>query len=116
MFPALVLLIAAGTALTLSSHVAVILSGMALLTFAFYGAHTVASAWVGIAAAGGGRAQASSLYLFSYYTGSSLVGWTGGLAFIRGGWDGVVALSAAVLAVALALAVLLARRGETTGG
>ena len=88
---------------------------MALLTFAFYGAHTVASAWVGIAA-GGGRAQAASLYLFSYYTGSSLVGWSGGLAYVHAGWDGVVALSAAVLAVAFALSILLARRGATAGG
>lgn len=108
-FPALVALIAAGTALTLSGSVAVILLGMALLTFAFYGAHTVASAWVGIAA-GAGKAQAASLYLFSYYTGSSVVGWAGGVAYLRGGWDGVVGLSAAVLSAALLLSALLARR------
>ena len=108
-FPALVVLIAAGTAMTLSGSVAVILLGMALVTFAFYGAHTVASAWVGIAA-GHGKAQAASLYLFSYYTGSSVVGWTGGLAYMRAGWDGVVALSGAILAVALALSAVLARR------
>ena len=108
-FPVLVALIAAGTALTLSAQVVVILLGMALLTFAFYGAHTVASSWVGLAA-GTGKAQASSLYLFSYYTGSSLVGWTGGLAYLGGGWDGVVALAAALLALAFGLALLLARR------
>ena len=108
-FPALVVMIAAGTALTLSGDVVVILLGMALLTFAFYGAHTVASAWVGIAA-GAGRAQAASLYLFSYYTGSSLVGWTGGLAYVHGGWGGVVGLSAGILAVALGLSGVLARR------
>ncbi len=108
-FPVLVVLIAAGTALTLSGSVAVILLGMALLTFAFYGAHTVASAWVGLSA-GAGKAQASSLYLFSYYTGSSLVGWSGGLAYVRGGWDGVVALSASLLAVAFGLSLLLSRR------
>ena len=108
-FPALVLLIAAGTALTLASSVVAILLGMALLTFAFYGAHTVASAWVGIAA-GQGKAQAASLYLFSYYTGSSLVGWVGGLAYWQGGWDGVVGLSGAILAVALGLSGLLALR------
>ena len=108
-FPALVLLIAAGTALTLAASVVAILLGMALLTFAFYGAHTVASAWVGIAA-GQGKAQAASLYLFSYYTGSSLVGWVGGLAYGQGGWDGVVGLSGAILAVALGLSGLLALR------
>ena len=108
-FPGLVLLIAAGTALTLSSSVLVILLGMALLTFAFYGAHTVASAWVGIAA-GQGKAQAASLYLFSYYTGSSLVGWAGGLAYGHAGWNGVVGLAGAILAAALGLSGLLGRR------
>jgi YNFM family putative membrane transporter len=108
-FPALVALIAVGTALTLSDSVAVILLGMALLTFAFYGAHTVASAWVGISA-GQAKAQAASLYLFSYYTGSSVVGWAGGVAYGRGGWDGVVALAGCILLVALALSVVLMRR------
>lgn len=108
-FPALVALIAAGTALTLSGNVVVILLGMALVTFAFYGAHTVASAWVGIAA-GTGKAQAASLYLFFYYTGSSVVGWTGGLAYVRHGWAGVVAVSAAALLLGLACSALLARR------
>ena len=108
-FPGLVLLIAAGTALTLSSSVVVILLGMALLTFAFYGAHTVASAWVGIAA-GQGKAQAASLYLFSYYTGSSLVGWAGGIAYGYAGWNGVASLAGAVLAVALGLSGLMGMR------
>ncbi|RYC29886.1 MFS transporter [Lichenibacterium minor] len=108
-FPALVALIGAGTAMTLSSSVAVILLGMAVVTFAFYGAHTVASAWVGIAA-GRAKAQAASLYLFSYYTGSSVVGWMGGVAYGRAGWDGVVALAGCVLLVALALSAVLARR------
>ena len=108
-FPVLVVLIAAGTALTLSGSIAVVLLGMALLTFASYGAHTVASAWVGIAA-GDGKAQAASLYLFSYYTGSSVVGWTGGLAFGTGGWTGVVALAGCLLLVALGLSMLLGRR------
>lgn len=113
-FPALVVLIAAGTALTLSDSVVVILLGMALLTFAFYGAHTVASAWVGLAA-GGGKAQAASLYLFSYYTGSSVVGWTGGVAYGHGGWNGVVALAGCILLVALALSAVLARRPRPSG-
>ncbi len=108
-FPALVALIAVGTAVTLSAGIPLVLSGMAILTFAFYGAHTVASAWVGVAA-GTARAQAASLYLFSYYTGSSVIGWLGGVAFVHAGWTGVVELSGGVLAVALALSAALARR------
>ncbi|MGI3901364.1 MAG: MFS transporter [Janthinobacterium lividum] len=108
-FPVFVALIVVGAVLTLSQTVTVILLGMALLTFAFYGAHTIASTWVGISA-GVGKAQASSLYLFSYYTGSSLVGWSGGLAYLQGGWGGVVALSSGLLAVAFGLSLVLARR------
>ena len=108
-FPVLVALIATGVLMTLSAHLALILSGMALATFAFYGAHSVASSWVGIEARSA-KAQAASLYLFSYYTGSSLIGWLGGLAWLRQGWGGVVALCLLVLAAALGLSAALACR------
>ena len=113
-FPVLVVLIATGLWMTLAGWVPAILFGVALATFAFYGAHTVASSWVGIAARDA-RAQAASLYLFSYYTGSSLWGWCGGLAWMSGGWSGVVALCSGLLAGALALALLLARIGFSAG-
>ncbi len=108
-YPVLVALIAAGVLMTLSAHIAVILGGMALATFAFYGAHSVASSWVGIEARTA-KAQAASLYLFSYYTGSSLIGWLGGIAWLREGWGGVVALCMVALVLALALTAPLARR------
>ena len=76
-FWVLVLMIFAGTLATLSDRLWLILGGMVLATFSFYGAHTVASGWVGQEAPRA-KAQASSLYLFSYYTGSSLIGWAGG--------------------------------------
>ena len=104
----LVLLVCAGVLLTLSAHLGVILIGMTVLTFAFYGAHSVASSWVGTEAREA-KAQASSLYLFSYYAGSSLLGSLGGFAWEHGGWNGVVIQSCVVLAIALSLAVVLAR-------
>ena len=106
--PVLVLLIAAGLLTTLAGSVPAILAGLALATFAFYGAHTVASSWVGVAASGA-KAQASSLYLFAYYTGSSLWGWCGGLAWMGGGWAAVVILCSGLLAGAFALSLLLGR-------
>jgi YNFM family putative membrane transporter len=104
----LVLMVFAGVLLTLSANLGLILGGMTLLTFAFYGVHSVASSWVGVEASTA-KAQASSLYLFSYYAGSSILGSLGGFAWEHGGWPGVVLQSTAVLLVALGLALLLIR-------
>lgn len=108
-FWVLVVLIFAGMLMTLAQTLWLVLGGVTLLTFAFYGAHSVASSWVGVQARHA-KAQASSLYLFSYYTGSSLIGSAGGFAWEHGGWRGVVWQSSAILTVALGLAVVLALR------
>lgn len=108
-FWVLVLMVFAGVLLTLATNLIIILTGMTLLTFAFYGVHSVASSWVGVEARHA-KAQAASLYLFSYYAGSSLLGSLGGLAWKRGGWNGVVLQSSAILVVALALALVLLYR------
>ncbi len=98
----------AGTVLTLAYTVWVIVLGMALLTFGFFGGHSIASAWVG-ARAQQGKAQAASLYLFSYYLGSSVVGSLGGLAWASHGWPGVIALNTTLLTAALLIAAWLAK-------
>ncbi|WP_131196198.1 MFS transporter [Lichenihabitans psoromatis] len=97
-----------GMGLTLFDHLAAILVGLAIVTFAFYAAHSVASSWVGVRAKHA-KAQASSLYLFSYYSGSSVIGSLGGLAWQHDGWLGVVLLGSIVLMIALAAALVLAR-------
>nr|MDT0526677.1 MFS transporter [Streptomyces sp. DSM 41633] len=74
----------AGVAITLAGNVVVVLIGLVIATAGFFGAHAIASGWVG-AAAGDGKAQASSLYNLFYYAGSSLIGWVGGLAFDAAG-------------------------------
>jgi YNFM family putative membrane transporter len=98
----------AGVVLTLSSNVAVIVVGMALLTFGFFGAHSVASSWVGRRATVN-RAHATALYLFAYYAGSSIVGWLGGIAFGSFGWTGTVATVLVLLIAALVIAVVILR-------
>ena len=95
----------AGLLLTLARPVAVIVAGMALFTFGFFAAHTVASSWVGLRARAP-QALASAMYLFFYYAGSSVIGSLCGIVWERGGWPGVVAL----LALALGLAFLIALR------
>jgi YNFM family putative membrane transporter len=92
--------------MSLQSLVAVI-AGIALVTFCFFGAHSLASSWVGRRARVA-RAQASSLYLFCYYMGSSVVGATGGLAWASNGWLGVTWLVGGCLLLALLAGLRLA--------
>jgi YNFM family putative membrane transporter len=54
----------------------------------FFAAHSVASSWIGPRARRA-RGQASSLYLFSYYLGSSMAGTLGGVFWHNYGWNGV---------------------------
>jgi YNFM family putative membrane transporter len=107
-FWVLVLLILVGVLVTLLPEIIAILGGMALVTFAFYGAHAIASSWVGMEAEAA-KAQASSLYLFAYYSGSSLIGWLGGFMWQTIGWPGDVALCSLVLVLAFGLALTLPR-------
>jgi YNFM family putative membrane transporter len=92
----------AGVALTLSDHLAVIVAGTLLLTAAFFGSHAVASAWIA-AHARTGRVQASGLYFFFYYLGSSLFGSGAGQLWSAYGWTGVAGLVMGLLALALAV-------------
>jgi YNFM family putative membrane transporter len=105
---AMILVMLAGVALTLPQSLWAIVAGIAVLTFGFFGAHSVASSWIGRRALHA-KAQASSLYLFAYYVGGSVIGSCGGLFWSRMGWNGVAALVGALLLTALAIALRLAR-------
>jgi MFS transporter, YNFM family, putative membrane transport protein len=98
----------AGAFVTLASGLVAIVAGMAILTFGFFGAHSVASSWVGRRATSN-RAHATALYLFAYYLGSSVLGSLGGVVFGSLGWTGTVLAVAAALAVALVIAVFVLR-------
>lgn len=104
-------LCAAGLLLTLSSALALILTGLVLITAGFFTGHSVASGAVSRSASSG-RAQASALYLTAYYVGNSLGGTVGASAYHLGGWGATVGLAlAAVLAAGLvALALTGLRR------
>ncbi len=91
-----------GVLLTLFSRLGLVIVGIIVLTIGFFGAHAIASSWVGIRAAEA-KAQASSLYLLFYYLGSSVSGTGGGFFFAHWGWPGVVGLSCALIGVALVL-------------
>ena len=99
---------AAGVAVTLPDDIVAVVAGVALITWGFFGAHSIASSWVGLRAHGS-RAQASALYLFFYYVGSSLAGSAGGLFFAWAGWPGVALLLAAMTGAALVIALRLSK-------
>ncbi len=78
----------AGVLLTMDDRLIPVIFGIVVFTVGFFGAHSVASSWVGVLA-DHTRAQASSLYLFSYYMGSSISGTMGGFLYTAWGWMGV---------------------------
>ncbi len=98
-----------GLLLTLFSSLWLIFAGMLLFSAGFFAAHSVASSWIGPRARRA-RGQASSLYLFSYYVGSSIAGTLGGLFWHNYGWNGVGGFIALMLTVALLVGNILHRR------
>lgn len=100
------LLMLLGLALTLSHRLLPAVAGLAIFTFGFFGAHSIASSWVGRRAQQA-RAQASALYLSAYYLGGSVAGTLGGLFWAEDGWPGVALLVSALLLALLAVAIRL---------
>jgi YNFM family putative membrane transporter len=107
-----VLVALVGVWVTTPNLLATVVIGLLLVTVGFFGAHSVASSWVGRRASllpGGAPGLASSLYLLAYYAGSSIGGALGGVAFDLAGWTGLVAYVSVLLLGALVLALALRR-------
>jgi MFS transporter, YNFM family, putative membrane transport protein len=113
MLTRMLLLMLIGVGLTALRPLPLVVLGIATVTFGFFGAHSVASTWVGLRAHDA-KAQASALYLFFYYTGASLAGGVGGLFWERWRWGGVAAFVAGLLVTGLAIApIAMTERTET---
>ena len=97
-----------GTLITLSGSLPLFVVGVGVFTCGFFSAHAIASSWVGRRARTA-KAQASSLYLFSYYLGSSISGTVGGLFWVNFGWNGVAAMITLLILAAFGVAALLLR-------
>jgi MFS transporter, YNFM family, putative membrane transport protein len=97
-----------GVLLTLPQSSWLTIVGVGVITIGFFGGHSIASSWVGLRA-DTGKAQASALYLFFYYGGSSLAGSVGGWVFTLGAWPGEAAFIGALTGTALLVALRLAR-------
>jgi YNFM family putative membrane transporter len=110
MLSSMIALMLVGVVLMALRPTASVIAGIATLTFGFFGAHSVASTWVGVRATHA-KAQASGLYFFFYYVGSSIAGSFGGMFWERFGWFGVIGFLTGMLGLAFgALAVLAEHR------
>ena len=87
-----------GILITALPQVPAIFIGMMLFTAGFFAAHSVASSWI-VRHARRAKGQASSLYLFCYYVGSSVAGTLGGVFWHSFGWNGVTAFISLLLAL-----------------
>ena len=96
-----------GAVMSASSHLWFTLCGLLVFTASFFAMHSTASGWVG-AIADHDRAEASSLYVFFYYMGSSILGALTGRAFEALPWSGFIAVLAALLAGLALIAGILA--------
>lgn len=99
----------AGVAITLAAPLPLIVLGLAVMTAGFFAVHGVASGWVPARAhaSGVGTGQASSMYLFAFYLGSSVFGGLAGTAWSRAEWTGVAGEAGVLFVVTLILAILL---------
>ncbi|WP_409368788.1 MFS transporter [Lysinibacillus sp. 38-6] len=96
----------AGALMTLQSLLLLKIVGITVFTFGFFAAHSIASGWVSKRATHD-KAQASSLYLFFYYFGSSVGGTAGGVFWMHFGWIGVIAMITVFLVTACVLTFVL---------
>lgn len=90
----------AGLALTLAPYLAVVVTGLLLVSFGFFLVHSLISAWVGREARCY-RAGASALYLIFYYVGGSLGSLYFGFFWDCFAWKGVVAATLPVFLIAV---------------
>lgn len=93
------ILLAAGAVLTMHSLLVIKIAGLAILTIGLFGAHASASSWCGRLVKNG-KAAAGSLYMFSYYSGASILGSLGGIFYSSFGWSGVAGMSVVSAAMA----------------
>ena len=80
-----ILLMPVGLLLMVPDNLPVLILGLGLFTFSFFGAHTMASRIVSLSAREG-RSTATSMYWLFYYLGSSLIGSSTGITLSHYSW------------------------------
>ena len=93
---------AIGIALTLSSHIGVVIGGLALVTGGLFVAQALSLGFIGVAVTRA-RSSAVGLYVTIYYIGGALGGFAPGWVWHSFGWPGVVVLILLVLTLMSAI-------------
>ena len=109
-----ILLLAAGSLLTLLTSLPAIVAGFLVSSFGFFLTHSTLSAWVSQHALRA-RASASSLYLVFYYLGASIGSFYLEPFWQWSGWQGVVLASLLAFAITLAGGLWLQKTPAATG-
>jgi YNFM family putative membrane transporter len=100
---------AGGLLLTLPPWLPSVVLGLLVFTAGFFGAHSAASGWAPVV--GGARgAEASALYVLTYYAGSSLFGAVVGLGWRAGGWPLTVGIVEVLIVLAAGAALVVTVR------
>jgi YNFM family putative membrane transporter len=98
-----------GLLCTLVEPLWAVIVGIIVTTIGFFFVHPVASGWIGFLA-NRDRSHAASLYLLSYYAGSSILGSLGGWFWHVAGWAGVVGFCSVLTLPVLGIALHLRHR------
>ncbi len=80
------ILLGAGLSMLLIPRLWALITGLGVLTFAFFSTHTIASRIVSVNASRS-KSSATSIYWLSYYAGSSIIDSLTGIILTRFGWD-----------------------------
>ena len=99
------LLMGIGMSCLLVMKLWIIVLGLGILTFSFFGTHTLASRIVSIHAQNL-KSSATCIYWLFYYLGSSLIGSLTGIVFVSNGWFSLVEILLLLLLGALIIASL----------
>ena len=95
-----------GVLLTLTPWLAVVISGLALLSTGVFIAQTASSSHLRVAAPAGARVTAAGLYLTCYYLGGAAAGVAPGLFWAWGGWRACVGFIVTMQILALSIALI----------
>lgn len=99
------LLMGIGMSCLLVMKLWIIVLGLGILTFSFFGTHTLASQIISIHAQNL-KSSATCIYWLFYYLGSSLIGSLTGIVFVSNGWFSLVEILLLLLLGALIIASL----------
>lgn len=95
-----------GLLITQCNQIFMIVLGLVVFSGGFFASHSIASTWIG-SFAKIAKVQATSLYLFFYYLGSSIFGTFGGFFWFYSKWTGISSFIIIILIFGIFLSLKL---------